>query len=256
MLVVGRQSSLTPVACAKNTVRNTDFDGFASHDWGCDGQNHAKVQGIVRQLQTAGCRIWLDSDRLTGGENMLDALSGGIDSSAAVVIFVTNDYMNKVAYGDEGDYVRREFMYACHRKTPMIAVRMDDTPVVSWFGPVAMRIGCIFYVDLIDDHDAGIARLIERLRSKQDRTSASIATPRHRFAPVLPTRARNGKHDLRSRIRALTDVVPIAEPDLHMVDVVSRLMCTLGVDGMDNIPFIKRVEMLERHVGIEECLVL
>lgn len=90
-----------------------------------------------------------------------DQMIAGIDSSEVVAVFVTTDYLAKVASRDDHDNCRKEFKYAGRqddKKQKIIGVPMepDCMDPRAWKGPVGLRLGgdlyeCSFPTDLEDD---------------------------------------------------------------------------------------------------------
>eukprot|EP00899_Mesostigma_viride_P003846 jgi/Mesvir1/13462/Mv16521-RA.1 len=87
---------------------------FLSHDWGKDKINHQRVVRISQALRERGFTTWLDSDLLIGGD-IAQQVGDGIDSSMAVLTFITKCYMDKVN-STKNDYCRLEFHYAMAQK--------------------------------------------------------------------------------------------------------------------------------------------
>lgn len=76
----------------------SSFTCFLSHDWGTDERsrsNHSRVGRVAQELQAHGLRPWFDADQMEGDINA--AMTDGIDRSTVVVIFVTSNYLRKVA---------------------------------------------------------------------------------------------------------------------------------------------------------------
>jgi hypothetical protein len=128
---------------AQAPKRTTVFDAFLSHNWGMDDlgrSNHARAVKVKQMLEAAGLRCWLDvptrilefafplalrlaniyipanawqEEQMQGDIN--SKMTQGIDDSAVIVVFVTNQYIKKVA-GDGAagadDNCKMEFDYA------------------------------------------------------------------------------------------------------------------------------------------------
>ena len=119
---------------------------FASHNWGPNGAVHARVRMVVHELRRHDIDVWFDETHMRG--NILDAMCSGIEQSDLVLVFITGEYVKKVASGNENDNVRREFMYAQRTPKKLVAIRFDTTDPASWTGPVAMVLGSHLYVDM------------------------------------------------------------------------------------------------------------
>jgi len=75
------------------------FDAFLSHNWGADKNNHGLVKYIGKRLLNAGVRIWIDEDHLNHG-HIKRELIRGVDASRFVVVFITSEYLRKIASED------------------------------------------------------------------------------------------------------------------------------------------------------------
>ena len=159
----------------RELVHRTDtadtFDVFLSHDWGTDEQgrsNHERVAQVNAALKRAGLVTWFDEERMRG--DIVKQMTDGIDRSSVVLVFVTRNYIRKVAgEGPNGanDNCKAEFDYACNRKgvERMVAVVMetDCTDSRQWRGAVGMRLAGTLYHNLSGDgaqFQAGTALLL------------------------------------------------------------------------------------------------
>ncbi len=109
--------------------------------------------------------------------NIVAQMGAGIDDSAACIVFITRNYVQKVDSPDMGDNCKKEFLYADRRKTSklMIPVVMEtrdseasDFRVSSkWQGPVGMSLGGQLYVDMSGDVEAKeFQRKVDELTAK------------------------------------------------------------------------------------------
>ena len=151
---------------------SAEYDAFLTHDWGDDElgrSNHARVAEVNRLLKAAGFVTWFDEDRMQG--DIVSQMANGIDSSAAVLVFVTENYCIKVAgAGRNGadDNCKKEFDYASRRKgiEKMIAAVMEPRcrDPTKWQGAVGMTLGGRLYKDLAeDDVAAAVPALMEEI---------------------------------------------------------------------------------------------
>ena len=81
------------------------YDCFLTHDWGTDENgrsNHARVSRVNALLKARGFITWFDEERMDG--NINQQMASGVDLSKAVIVFITERYMQKVSgEGDRGD---------------------------------------------------------------------------------------------------------------------------------------------------------
>jgi len=128
---------------------------FLSHDWGADTEkrNHRRVAEIKRRLQARGLTPWFDSD--VPIDDLTDALSHGIDSSQCVIVFITQNYIDKVGGRNSEDNCRKEFKYAVKRKTAekLIPVVMEEQcrNQANWTGRVGVELNDHLYVAMWGD---------------------------------------------------------------------------------------------------------
>jgi len=128
---------------------------FLSHDWGADTEkrNHRRVAEIKRRLQARGLTPWFDSD--VPIDDLTDALSHGIDSSQCVIVFITQNYIDKVGGRNSEDNCRKEFKYAVKRKTveKLIPVVMEEQcrNQANWTGRVGVELNDHLYVAMWGD---------------------------------------------------------------------------------------------------------
>jgi hypothetical protein len=116
-------------------------DCFLSHDWGEDEQgrkNHDRVARVNESLKSRGIITWFDAEKMEG--NIVQQMSNGIDNTQCVLVFVTRNYMNKVAGTNANDNCQLEFQYALRKKSAalMLPIVMEDRMknTNKWKGPV------------------------------------------------------------------------------------------------------------------------
>jgi hypothetical protein len=230
---------------------------FASHDWGVNASNHAKVAQVVAELRRRDFPVWFDETHMRG--NILDAMCQGIDSSDVVIVFLTSNYMRKVKSGNDHDNVRREFMYAANTPDKFVCVKFDNALPNPWTGPVSMILGSQLYVDLTDINSARIDSLVDAIRHRSPRMLWKTAVMRTRKPPTCTTRSRDSKlvshndRPLRARVRTICDKMDSAyEQDLHLCKLVERLHVSLVGTVDPNMLLHERVALLEKHVGLQE----
>lgn len=228
---------------------------FASHDWGVNASNHAKVAQVVAELRRRNFAVWFDETHMRG--NILDAMCRGIDSSDVVIVFLTSNYMKKVESGNDNDNVRREFMYAANTPNKFVCVKFDDTLPTPWTGPVSMILGSQLYVDLTEINSARIDSLVDAIRHRSPRILWKAAIQRTRKLHTCTTRSRDPKavshtdRPLRARVRTICDKIDGAyEQDLHLCKLVERLHVSLVGTVDPNMLLHERVALLEKHLGM------
>ena len=133
---------------------------FLTHNWGRrqpDGtyDNHERVRKICNALQVKGLLCWFDSERMTG--TVIEQMANGIRLASVVVVFITQEYINKVDGTRPDDNCKLEFIHASNTKTKakMVAVVLDRECLDSkkWVGPVGIVLGGELYIDFTDESD-------------------------------------------------------------------------------------------------------
>ena len=127
-----------------------EYFGFLTHTWTSDGlgrNNHERVGRIYEALKNRGLVNWFDGEKMQ--DDVVQQMIDGIDSSAVIVVFVTDAYIKKVGSKNPADNCLKEFMYASRKKTAarMLAVPMEPSCLnpSAWEGPVGMELGGMLY---------------------------------------------------------------------------------------------------------------
>ncbi|KAI9346098.1 kinase-like domain-containing protein [Zopfochytrium polystomum] len=115
-------------------VAEIRFDAMISYAW----KDESKVRPIAESLQKMDFRIWLDVRNM--GEDTIDSMIEGITQSAAVIAFISDDYV-------ESHNCKKEIKYANEMRKPIIPVRLNDSPAVSISAAAFITAGQL-YVDL------------------------------------------------------------------------------------------------------------
>lgn len=229
---------------------------FASHDWGVNASNHARVAQVVSQLRQRNFAVWFDETHMRG--NILDAMCRGIDSSDVVLVFLTSNYMKKVESGNDNDNVRREFMYAANTPNKFVCIKFDSTLPTPWTGPVSMILSSQLYVDLTEISSSGIDSLVDAIRHRSPRILWKTAVQRTRNLPTCGTKIRDKNAvtrtdppPLRVRVRTICEKVGGAyDEDLHLCKLVDRLHVSLVGTVDSKMLLHERVALLEQHLGM------
>jgi hypothetical protein len=121
----------------------------------------AAVRKLCDGLARAGCRPWLDKDKLLPGQNWPRAIERAIECSDAFVACFSNRSVAK-----RGQF-QSELRYAldCARRRPLeqvfvIPVRLERCEVPARIA------GELQYVDLFPNWDRGVRRVVRSVRRK------------------------------------------------------------------------------------------
>lgn len=222
---------------------------FASHDWGVDGRNHARVQTVVDGLRSRGVHVWFDRDHMT--RNVVDAMCKGIEDSEIFLVFVTRNYIAKVASENDSDNVRREFLFAYHRcPERMMAIRFDGDLPAQWDGPVGMALGCQLYTDVSVVTNRALDALVTSMHSRTSMHSHTRRPPPPPPPPIVRRRT------VKERVHAAKVEFGWSgggvHPTVHTADVLKRMLLSMEpTTNVDHLPLIGCLERVERHLGLE-----
>jgi len=122
---------------------------FLSHNWGENKTNHENVKKINDALKKRGINTWFDENKID--DNVRFKMAEGIDNTKCVVVFITNDYRNKVNSLDMKDNCKYEFTYAMNQlgSQNMIPVIMEPEmkDTTKWKGELGAALGSMLYID-------------------------------------------------------------------------------------------------------------
>lgn len=144
---------------------------FLSHDWGIDElgrDNHERVALINKELTNVGYKTWFDGDKMAG--TIDEKISKGIEQTEGVIVFITQNYHEKVNGTNDKDNCKKEFMFASRiqAKSKMIPVVMEKSmcSTSKWSGLVSFHLGGEMFVDMsgnLDDKKY-VSEQMERLK--------------------------------------------------------------------------------------------
>jgi hypothetical protein len=80
-----------PIAIGSAMSPTFEYETFISYA----SDDAAQVNSWVRRLGEDGVRVWIDRDRMLNGRGVLLQLSGGLESSAYMIAFITDAYLSK-----------------------------------------------------------------------------------------------------------------------------------------------------------------
>lgn len=256
---VGGGNVASKVACRvqPKTHMSSVLSVFASHDWGRDQATHAAVKDVVERLRKRSVKVWFDETHMRG--NILQAMTRGIDSSDVILVFITQNYIDKVNSDNDSDNVRREFMYASQYADKMIPVRFDCNLPSKWKGPVGMLLQSRLYTDLTTVSDKNMDNLVEAIRHATPRTQWKMAAqkitgvcfkvveePKHVEVKGLVTK----ECTTRDRVRKLAAVHGLSTKDEHTVETVERLLLSFGIQTSSNTGLMEKIRRLEEEMKL------
>ena len=71
-------------------------------------------------MNAEGVTTWLDEEKMEG--DIISKMTGGIEESTCVVVFLTKRYIEKVGGSNPSDNCKLEFDYAALKKTNLLMV--------------------------------------------------------------------------------------------------------------------------------------
>lgn len=146
-------------SCSDDEGSTEEFSGeyhcFLSHDWGENNQNHNRVRQINRALKQRGLVTWFDEEQLSN--DVKDTIVRGINNSRCVLIFITDNYRNKVNHKDPRDFCKFEFRLSFDQKGPekMIPIVMEACMrnPREWRDELGGNLSGLLYKDMSDIPD-------------------------------------------------------------------------------------------------------
>jgi len=174
------------------------YHTFCTHNWGKNRRNHEEVVAIAGELQRIGVATWIDEEEMSG--RVTATMCRGIDDSATFTVFITEEYITKVAgtgRNKERDNCLKEFEYAESRKGSgvMIAVVMEPTmsDTSKWLGPVGANLSGKMHIrgwgrtarEVAQEVASEVERLIPGFRARQQDATQADADARHSVDAAL-----------------------------------------------------------------------
>lgn len=151
---------------------------------------------LYLDLSTRGADVWIDSERLTGGQNWKLEIQGAIESSDYVVALLSTHSLSKRGF------VQKELRLALDARDQMpedtnyfIPVRVDDVPVRS------PRIREISWIDAFGDWNRAVELLAITMKLRDAMRASGIGS----VGPILTSPDATTKElDATARFRQST----------------------------------------------------
>ena len=252
---------------------------FLSHNWGKDAAVHLKVKKIYEMLSNnSDLEVWFDETHLKG--NIPLAMANGIDSSDVFLVFVTAEYMDKVASGKHQDNVFREFNYAQETmgQDRLIPIKFENIQR-KWWGPVGMILGSTLYIDMSKEFipNSSYYQLISTIKSRgvrpqkllngaiqkvmdmnkaiklEDRMNGNPDSPPEHNTDMKQDEdddaTKTGpKSTVRQRASVIAHELSIEESNIR--DIIEKAMETLKITHVNGMVFNDKLEAVEKHLCI------
>lgn len=169
---------------------------FFSHAWDRDSSNrdtHARVKALCRAVGEQGVHTWFDSDQMVPGDDIVERICEGIDSSTVFAACATPAYMRKCRDGNT--HCHMEIHYA-HKRVPAnrrVVVVMDAkcTQPNEWAGTFGAMFNSALHLRCTTDAEGEIESVARSLAAvcKQPSTMMMTMARSHTRAAILPTTA-------------------------------------------------------------------
>jgi hypothetical protein len=158
---------------------------FVSHSH----QDKPVVDRIVARLEAEGHDVWVDSRKLRPGDNLQRKIEEGLETADALLVVVSsNAFRSKWVQYEFSAIALRQLSTGEHR---IIPVKIDRSDVPRY---LADRV----YLDLSENFEAGLERLVEDLRGL---APDALVTPADRAAKIAESRSAQTTK-LREALRA------------------------------------------------------
>jgi hypothetical protein len=127
------------------------FISFASHD-------RKAAETILKAVELRGVECWIATRNIQPGENFQEAITRAIRSARVMILVFTSNANNSVE-------VKKEIALASQHNIVVVPVRLEDVvPSDALSYELAVR----QWIDLFDDWESAIERLVSRIRGIVD----------------------------------------------------------------------------------------
>ena len=96
------------------------------HNISYSRRDASRVQSVVKHIETAGYRVWIDTASTGGSARFAEPIVQAIDSAKVVAMMCSKNAF-------DSDHVVRELYVAGEFKKPFVAVLLDDTDLPHSF---------------------------------------------------------------------------------------------------------------------------
>jgi len=131
---------------------------FISHSH----QDKKYSEQISRALESAGHEIWIDTLKLKPGDNFISKINEAIKESDAFIVIISKNSINSESVSREISAIALSEI--SKKRTKIIPVLIDRSTVPQYLAQY-------LYVDLSQDFDSGLSRIIQALSSSPDAIS-------------------------------------------------------------------------------------
>lgn len=195
-------------------IQQKTYDAFLSYS----RKDKDIMLKVKADLEAADLKVWTDEELEPGTDKWEREISKAIKQSFCLIVLLSSTSI-------DSEWVNRELAYAEEQSVPIIPCKIkpvDETPI---------RIVSRQRVDLIEEYDQHLPRLIEAVRDYSQKVSPPPAAPSSSSqTPTTPGTSPHGKPP--------EDVPPppkpaiSEEPDLRFNRILLALLTFLGIGGI------------------------
>ena len=136
---------------------------FISHS----SKDHEIAMSICRDLESRGIRCWISSRDIQGGEGYQDSIDRAIRSASAMILVFSSR-------ANESPEIKKELALASTRNVTVVPVRAEN---VMPTGALEYELITRQWIDLFDDRQDGLARLVQRIGHFTDQDQTADTPP-------------------------------------------------------------------------------
>lgn len=137
---------------------------FISHSH----KDKPQVDKIVSRLQSEGHDIWIDSLKIRPGDNFQHKINEGLEQADALIVVISqNSFRSEWV---QAEFSAIAFQQISKRERRIIPVKIDRSDVPSYLADRQ-------YLDLSENFEAGLERLVEFLRGSTPKTLSVSPEP-------------------------------------------------------------------------------
>jgi hypothetical protein len=184
-------------------------------------ENHDFAVQLIRQLEVAGFKVWIDVEQLRAGENWREAINQAIKESFALIFVITPN-------AKKSEYVTYEWAFAQGANIKVIPIMLQYTAALH------PQLEQLQYLDFTDEARPPWDRLIRRLWEIQGESQPNtVMVPRDAPPAVKSAVAALDSHNADERRSALKSLAQMNHSSAYaaLVGAVQHPMRDVRVDA-------------------------
>ncbi|MBN8591630.1 MAG: HEAT repeat domain-containing protein [Anaerolineae bacterium] len=184
-------------------------------------ENHDFATQLIRQLEVAGFKVWIDVEQLRAGENWREAINQAIKDSFALIFIITPN-------AKKSEFVTYEWAFAQGAGVKVIPIMLQYTAALH------PQLEQLQYLDFTDTARPPWDRLIRRLYEIQGESQPNtVMIPRDAPPAVKSAVAALDSHNAEERRSALKSLAQMNHTSAYaaLVGAVQHPMRDVRVDA-------------------------